>query len=58
MTFQAEPAHFRDGCKMKKFVIVAALVALTGCSTVGTATGTVGTAAKSTVSAITGFFGG
>ena len=43
---------------MKKIVIVATLVALTGCSTVGTATGTVGSAAKSTVSAITGFFGG
>jgi len=56
--FLGAPVPYRDGFNMKKVVIVAALLAVTGCSTVSTATGAVGGAAKSTVQTIGGWFGG
>ncbi len=41
---------------MRKLALVVAVMSLTACSTVGTATGTVGSAAKGTWNAVTGLF--
>jgi len=58
VTFPGAPELFRDGFDMKKIAIVAVLVTLSGCSTLGTASGTVGGAASSVMGAVTGIFGG